>query len=353
MRDMDWTGINRALHATGNPVSSFRGILHESQQVQQRPTVVLADEGPHDLLRWTVGHESAPPWTAIGSVRHSDVVDYEFRCYMAGTLGSTSHPRTYARLAFQSSLITVEGLNKIATLWTTKPTSGWRLPDRAIARATFLFQTYCDPLTWQIRRVLKCMLWPEDVAYNQAMIDMAYDAQGNLESAILSVQQLQGRDSVWYALQSVTRALSATVGDDGWTWASFDDFIEAFGTLLELPMGPSLDGVPLQLLYLDNALLRIRESVDAQSEAVDLGLERDTRTGNSMIAIRSPTWPETCPKFCLYVLSELADNSEAHLHQLLEEARSLKNYYGEGNFRFTRSDWQALHRWRTALSGGH
>jgi hypothetical protein len=215
--------------------------------------------------------------------------------------------------------------------------------------ATFVFQTCCNPLTWQISRILNCLLWVTGGVQQPtlAMINQAKLQRDSIGKALLGVRLLHGRNSVWYALQNVTRTLSSLMG---MPWLSCDELQKVKS--LSLALAEKLNKVAgtSRLVFQDTVLLKRTGDVEEEFGTLDLGVEPDTRIGNSMLTVRSESWPETCPKFCLFVLSELGDdNSEAQLHQLLKEAISSRNFYAEGSTRFSPSDWRALRKWLKAL----
>ena len=69
-----------------------------------------------------------------------------------------------------------------------------------------------------------------------------------------------------------------------------------------------------------------------------------------MLAIWSSRRLDACPKFCLFVLSDVVKDSADELHALLEEAVSMKYYYGEIGYRWSKRDSRALIQWRKAVA---
>ena len=75
---------------------------------------------------------------------------------------------------------------------------------------TLFFQTYCDEHTWQIRRVLGCILW-----HLGGDLTAEMSVEEGIEAALLQMQSLRGRDSVWLALRTTTLILTYEKSNDG------------------------------------------------------------------------------------------------------------------------------------------
>ncbi|KAF2818783.1 hypothetical protein CC86DRAFT_460914 [Ophiobolus disseminans] len=342
MRNVNWSQFNETHRDIENSGSIHQESFHqprEDNDLQAAEELTNASFDP--FLRWAVGHQHAPPWITVGSIRHSDIVDFEFRCYFVNRsdlarLQEAGDHETLWTLFVKALGISPERIKKIATLWTSRVPQVLPRDGMSMVPATFFFRTNWDPMTWQIIRSLNCIIWE--------MTDWPPSTetaeQQSLEDAVLGVRQIHGRDSVWYALQSTT-----VIYDTRNQWEKING--PKFN--LDILGLTNLDSVTLQLVYSDNALLRVNRTVSNHTQSPDFGIERDTRSGNSMLAVRSPSWSQNCPKFCLFVLSDVTGDSAEHLHQLLEEAQSLENHYCEGNFKFTRADRQELHKWGDAL----
>jgi len=358
-------GIVVTSENTRSQVHNFAyGVRRESQIFGR---VVRAETTPNNLLQWGVGHEAAPPWTTVGSIRHSDVVHFEFRYFVSELDHFDDDHDNYdgvspLRLVLYrcSFYTTQQGLRRIKNLWLANATEATGADPGAFIPVTFIFQTHFDPATWQIKRVLTCIEWKNDVEKPddrwQQIKAAAIRIQPQVEGHVLSVQRLNRRTSVWYALKGVTRVFSV-IEDDSFknkAWYSPETLEESKTTFMKLSTQLNLNGYNLELMHHDSALLRVGIPTDNSLETPDLGVELDTKTGPTMLILRPSSWPETSPKFCLFVLDELMDDSQDNLSQLLEEAKQARSFYGEANFRFTTEDWRAfwraLHRWCKALS---
>ena len=50
-----------------------------SQRQESTGPVILKDATSYPFLRWAVGHPESPSWTALGSIRHANIVQLEFQ----------------------------------------------------------------------------------------------------------------------------------------------------------------------------------------------------------------------------------------------------------------------------------
>jgi hypothetical protein len=315
--------------------------------------VARADTTPNNLLQWSVGHEHAPPWTTVGSIRHSDVVDFEFRYFVTKVGHFDDMSPLSLDLYHQAFYTNQQGLRRIKNLWLANANEATGADPGAYMPVTFIFQTYFDPATWQIRRVLTCIEWKNDIEdfddlWPQTRAAVAH-YQPQIEGHILSVHRLHRRTSVWYALKSVTRVLFCMEDPKILSWGLLERLEESKTILMKLSRQLNIHGQTLELKNHFSALLRVSGTTDHSFETPDLGVEQDTETGPTMLIVRPSSWPVTSPKFCLFVLDELMGDSQDDLSQLLEEAKQARNFYGEANLRF---DWRALRRWCKALSTG-
>jgi hypothetical protein len=346
-----------------NTRSQVHNLTHGFRQEDKTfGLVVRADTTKNNLLQWGVDHEHAPPWTTVGSIRHSDVVDFEFRYFVTNLdhFDEDYDDVSPLRLVLYrcSFYTTQQGLRRIKNLWLANATEATGADPGAFIPVTFIFQTYFDPATWQIKRVLTCIEWKNDVEEPDDLWQQTKAAairiQPQVEGHVLSVQRLHRRTSVWYALKGVTLVFSA-IDDDKFknkAWYSLESLEESKTTFMALSTQLNLNGHNLELKHHSSALLRVSGPTDNSLGTPDLGVELDTKTGPTMLIVRPSSWPTTSPKFCLFVLDELMGDSQDDLSQLLEEAKQARNFYGEANFRFTMEDWKTLRRWCKALSTG-
>jgi hypothetical protein len=316
----------------------------------------VSDAHDHVFLRWAIGSTDSPSWTRIGSIRHANIIAFEFRCYYP-----VSHDNTWKRtvtaedagtlteaLYARAIMIKAEQLRSLASDWAKYVSSFMGLEPACSVRVTLFFQTYCDENTWQIKRVLNCILWESDPTAEVC------GGQG-IKTAILRMKNLSGRDSVWLALRTTTLILTHEEGAGEFECASFKDagFREDAKDLFKRSSSEvRLGNTVLRHTSRVGQLLHIQHHPTTISQPAheNVPWEPDNKSGDSMLAFRSSGWPETCPKFCLFVLSDIAKDSPNELHTLLEEAVTLKNYYGQIGYRWDIRDTHEFFQWRKAVA---
>lgn len=338
----------------------------------------LQDEKLDLHLRW-LGHHSSPSWTNLGSVRHADIVDFEFR-YSRMTVPlhferKGSDDAGYADIP-PASIITMSPrqINELAHIWAPAcdPDCPFHVacePGVLVVRVSFFFHTFCDEKTWQIKRILNCVSWGTDilklVEEEGALPDLKLSqAQHGVTSSpldfvatVLDVRQIMGRHSVWCALKGVRLVLQSQ-GNGHLRWSSLSKG-EGSGEVnsTKLLLKRTLAGrvylnVTIRQELQVGCLWRIDGSIQSRTLSTTTDLDRDSRDGDSMLATRPQNWPTETPQFCLFVLPEKLVDFEDTVHRLLEEAIERRNLYGEPGYQWTKSATRTLWKWRKALSGG-
>jgi hypothetical protein len=334
------------------------GIVVESdrpQQQQSTESVVLPDARSHPLLRWAVGRPNSPSWTAFGSIRHANIVqlEFQFHNHCAAATFWEEDWLSNENLSFKSGShnhsisISREQFDDVAYIWGTRVRAAWGLGLARTIRATFYFQTYCDESSWQIKRVLHCIIWEAE------QLPVSGDCNTEeLIAAILQVRNIHSRDSVWLALRSTGLILRPKRGEGALEWVSFVESHlpeNTFGILSGLVAGRSQDVKRVRRVGLDNGLFWSITASDNQHQSAPVSWGKDGRIGDYMIAIRSSSWPDTSPKFCLFVLSKTDYESGSELLHLLEEAVSQNSFYADDKYQWGEHDLRTLHQWRKAL----
>ncbi|KAF2707544.1 hypothetical protein K504DRAFT_535194 [Pleomassaria siparia CBS 279.74] len=372
MYDWDPMQVDESVVDTERTGGPYPNVGHGPPEIEDERTAVIKDASSHVSLRWTVGHELAPSWAKFGSIRYSNIVRFEFRCLNVYRVGGLNLPpvdpddhSVFDILSKMAFLIRPEQLNELKDLWTTNFASIPGLGLNKVVRATIFFQTYCDQSTWEIKRVLNCIVWedepfttvsrtyPHHLPINHGKPE--YIKMNDLERTILDIQRICGRDSVWYALRNVSIALLPGRGSESPEWVSFDkaempdkafEFLRGLAEITDL--GESV--VSCGKLY--GALLHIDPGFGRRDHVTIPDIEQDTRNGDAMLAVRSPSSSASCLEFCLFVLLEENQDDKDILCQFLENAITQRDYYGEGDYQFSDSDWQTLSSWRKALEDG-
>jgi hypothetical protein len=174
-------------------------------------------------------------------------------------------------------------------------------------------------------------------------------------TAILQVRNIHSRDSVWLALRSTGLILRPKRGEGGLEWIPFVDTHlpeNTFDILSRLAAGRSQGRV--RRVGLDNRLFWTATVLDNQHQCVPASWGKDTRTGDCLIAIRSSSWPDTSPKFCLFVLSETDYEFGSELLHFLEKAVLTSSFYADDNCQLGEHDLRTLRdglrQWRGALA---
>jgi hypothetical protein len=350
-----------------------------------------SSDRPHDLqeadldplLRWAIGHENSPSWANFGSVRHADIVDFEFR-YSNMTLlfenqrmgpERTSNVQVPSGSVYHMSPREIENL---ARIWAPKavphpPASNIAQLNAPAVYVTFFFHTFCDDDTWQIRRVLNCFVWgielvelsnwkaatlstpsiQEDSRAQREIESSAADSE-DLERAILDVRQITGRQSVLCALGGMSMVLQDQ--DNGrlkWSWLKkWERSDEAYTCDLSLKRTDGTNSyvnVTVRRNIHFSGLYRVEGNDWSRTLSTLPDLEQDTRDGASMLAIRPRNWPASTPQFCLFVLPKEVEDAESALYRLLEDAIQRRNYYGDPGYRFTKAASRTLLKWQKIL----
>jgi hypothetical protein len=340
-----------------------------------------ADSDP--LLRWAIGHQSSPPWTEFGNVRHADIVDFEFRyssmtlLFDNGRMGPDRTDNVQVPLGSVYHMLPRE-IEKLARIWAPKA-----VPDPSVSAVTqleppavyvtFFFHTFCDDDTWQIRRVLNCFIWgielfelfernvsslnaPSVQEDSQAQCGIKLSAvdSEDLERAILDIRQIAGRRSVLCALRGMSMVLhDQDIGHLKWSsLKKWERSIETYTSDLLLRRTDGTNSrvnVTVRRNIHFSGLFRVEGNDRSRAFSTLPDLEQDSQDGASMLAIRPQNWPASTPQFCLFVLPIEVENAESAIHWLLEEAIQRQNYYGDPGYQFTRAASRTLWKWRKAL----
>jgi hypothetical protein len=328
----------------------------DSEQLQSA-TILLANN--HDFLKWAVGHEAAPSWTKFGSIRHSNLIQFEFQVVVGHRRDLESAMADFASTpALQGTfLLRSDQLLQLAALWIphARPLISPDFPGSE--RISILFYTNFDQSTWQIKRGLLCVIWqrssegvlPAEDSYQLGLHpEISTRLLIDLREALLDVQQLSGRTSVYYALQNVTMLLMENEDGVKWISGNTSDTVERLYEAFAQQTITKQIAIPASPYR--------RPSGGDQTErchsSIPPDLLLDTRKGNSMLIVRSDSWLEECPKFCLFVLLDEYPDDCALLHRLLQEARRKKNFYGDYDYKLTCADGEILRKWSNALKDG-
>jgi hypothetical protein len=331
-----------------------------SQRQESTEPVFLKDATTHPFLRWAVGHSESPSWTALGSIRHANIVQLEFQyhhhCAAATLLEedilSNQNRSLKSLLENHSIIISREQLDDVAFIWGARNQSVQGLGLAHAMRATFYFKTYCSQSSWQIKRVLHCNIWEEE--------QIPFSKHPNTEDimkAMLKVRNIHGRASAWLALRSTDLILRPTQGGGGLEWVlpADSNLSEKVSDILSgLATGRSQGTEGVCRVRLDNGLFWTATVLSNQDQCLPPSWGEDNRTGDYLLAIRSSSWSDTVPKFCLFVPAETDYESGSELLHFLDQAVSENSFYSDDNCQLSNHDSMALRHgfctWRTALT---
>jgi hypothetical protein len=355
----------------------------DAYDMEHPPTIKrnVLEASLNSMLLWAAGHHDAPSWTKLGSIRHADIVLFEVRYSEVTGVRTAKDTETLtddpnASLDYPLSLVIhmlPAQIEVISKFWTSSaarfPTCE---PDVRVV-TNILFHTFCDHETWQIKRVLRFIILGTEPVSGLSTVESlvlttnmprASSIESNskartcdladLYSALLDLQQIDGRQSVWHALRNKCLALKFDESNHlSWTTLEacrlpYRDV--TLGITLTTPSEGDVYVGPLMSQYSGvGDLLRVRGDARRSTSTTLPELEQDPRNGRSMLAIRPSVWPGDSPQFCLFVLAKDFEYTEFALHQLLEEAILSKDFYGDPGYQWTKSASQALWNWRKAL----
>lgn len=312
----------------------------------------------------------APPWTIHGSVRHADIIQFVVRTisvqlqpppsdYTSSDIADVVILATLFRSAFR---VRKKQLLVFLQLWPTTPDAYLhlqRLADEFVI--TIFFQTYCNKQTWQITRVLNYVIWHKGPRWaddftianhrfcstQQSHFTSRIDLQ-KLIRASLDVKRTNEKDSLWHAIRNLGMVLSPVT----LLWSTFDGLrmpANEFETLDRLTLPTCIGSMDMTIIGIVLSLEQIQPSSNERHYTTLPELEHDPRDGDAMLAVRSPSWPEICPQFCLFILSANYPDHTNDLHDLLQNTITLGNFYKEDDRQLSPSDLKTLRNWRTAL----
>lgn len=338
--------------------------LQNEQPDQGEDTGLSNSASSSEFLRWTAEHDGSPDWTSFGCVHHANNVHFEFRCHevhsnnlsVQDLMKESRELNMYAVLSSWAFEILPEDLHELSTLWTPKVAPNEAHTFKGKLQAAFWFHSSFDPRTWQIRRVLSCMIWTEGAPLPQqnmsSVSSQPFDLK-DLRDAILRARNVRGRESVWSALLDSTMVLRPVYNAKNVEWV----FIEAtilpdFAShrLNTLSLHTQVGSIIIRRVHCAGGLDQLEPDPELQPYVLFPRDQQDTQSGDSMIIIRSSDAHINCPTFCLFILSQGDFDSIHNLHRLLEDAYVSKRFYGSGDELWKRADWKTLLKWRKAVA---
>lgn len=312
--------------------------------------------------------ENPPSWAQFGTVRDPNTAEFEFRVYDAADVldfDEIFQARENSGLDLDILYnhrfrLSSDYLSTLATVWTGKVVLIDTFNISKTIEATFIFQTYCDQSVWRLRRVLNCILWKtalfETDSFNafmfSSLLEPEYLSIPRFEESVRNLRDIRGRQSVWYALRSLSIVLSGGSSDN--PERSLSHGLEGLsGTAedFEAQMRQSSKG--LKRICIHRGICRVTEGVGNDGRSVISDVEKDLRSGNSMLVMRSLHQTSNTAKFCLFILSDAREDEPfvRFVRRLLKEAMALKNFYAQDSIEGVSAvwDWDTLIEWRKEL----
>ena len=191
-----------------------------------------------------------------------------------------------------------------------------------LIRATFVYETYCRETDWQIIRKLSCYIWgPHNPSLDYGSrprwlygyhTSTFFDA---IRSGLHPLRHLAGSISVAAAMNSHTlifRFLDFYSGEGETQWITSDHAKISKSVLRRITATRNGETHPKKIRS-------IRESNGEELLAIDIpDLSEINDSGAGVLAMREDWWPESTPRFCLFVYEKEVYNQANLLANLLE-----------------------------------
>ncbi|KAF2258273.1 hypothetical protein CC78DRAFT_621936 [Lojkania enalia] len=329
----------------------------------------IQDASSHPFLRWATGHELSPSWTAIHSIRHSDIVAFSFRTLEPGGWDELepwlSNVDT-GPMHIYAIPVRRKHLSELHRYWTGE--IGDEIAGNQIICVSLLFHTYFQPENWQITRQICCLIWPSQLTSpiqtlgsgeSRLHIKQQQPQLSTLIQLFRHLRGIHGSHSVLHALQGQSLVLadnrSFSQGIDEIHWSQpevagiSDSLFQSWIRIFDSAAQSSKD---FRLSYRDSPLsLRIVQPNEQYqvTDPVSPLLANETSEEDGIIAVKSSSWPAECPKFCLFVsLRENFDN-RASLGSLLYRTLRARNIYLNDSEELNDHDRRILRNWVDAF----
>lgn len=358
-RDLDIMQVNL------NPAETV-GCGNPSAIYNQRPNLAGVSEAFHhqafpinEIHRTSQAISTAPPWAEFGTICYSDIVNLEFRTFGIHHLLANVNEhveidtrRMTRTLSEFAVYVSSDELQQVAATWISNSPAATIVQSEPLF-ATFFSQTYCHRSTWQITKVLNCVLWDDISAMPSSLLTRTIpriELEG-FKSLVRDIQHESGLCLVLDAFETSNWLMSPGTGAQ--SWISFDeagisrDFRGSYEYLIDIRQLPGCGDC-----YLDrNSTTITPRNIGVSSEYSTLFEERDssqTPDPRSIILVRPSSEPVTRSKFAFFILSSRIGDDQ-NLAQWLREAMRGKHYHAKEDCIFTDEDWKNLKKWRKML----
>lgn len=316
----------------------------QTTQARQVPTVHRTSqrEGETQFQRQAANSEDFASRATNGQtcVRRANAIASSIRFVVLSTSPEDVEVLQSINQAGMLFQVSAAQLMDLQETWTGIPSEGVPLPEQSVVG--FIFNTFCDKKSWNLHRAITCVIWPYDIYEVTTPADLiSTQDSGRLMDFFEPTRTLTGGASVCYAMKDVKFILTYN-REPGWRWPRQEwqdppvgsvlaQHIERCATAYE----DCLTAIGEMELLLGSGDHTAHRTTNREWYSVPLlPLPTHVDTCPAMITVRgsSPSWPDSCPRLCLFVLSPLDfDDKVRHRELLLQACR-------EGSFYFVLND---------------
>ncbi|PMD30617.1 hypothetical protein L207DRAFT_573440 [Hyaloscypha variabilis F] len=375
------------------------------QEVVSDDQPAFRDASSDPFLKWADRRDVSTTWTPNNtSMRHSDIVMFSFRVLeipedqesFYDLIHSLRYDDENSRMMLhvlrvirqnQYTLPMKRGqIHDLEKFWTgigTQTSYGRSImsrPDESI-RAFILFRTFCQQEDWQLKREVYCVIWSEQAASLLSLflggdINFIFNEdsppliqQSMLNRAFQQLRNLSGRHSVAYALDNTSLVLLPSNDASGrgnhlqWRQPQSKDIPKNIieKSVAWFDFASSSEDVAQSYHHRGAGLLWVIGAEQTTSPPPELmNISEEVGKGGAMLAMKSVkpgpgSWPQQCPRFCLFVLLSHGFQEQARLRQLLQHAVQMRDLYcvfqdyGEEQEALSVADMRLLKEWENAL----
>jgi hypothetical protein len=333
------------------------------------------DAASDSFLKWSNPLDSSLPWLKYSTIKHSDIVLFSFH-YMRisredTVLSNDLHwfnQEDLAKIYHCAMPMSERNLHDLEDSWTGNATMAAN-PHKLI-KVSFIFETYCQPSDWQLRRDIYCIIWPLSIAsILESSTEMELDVvvvpnwenlhtqHSSIIRAFHQLRILRGSQSVFCALNNCSLVLlsipkqrdcNESSYNVEWTLRNESLVTERIFTFhfsfFDPPTGKTQHGS-------SHSGLRRTVSSDHGLEMppaiANYGHESSTKYGT--IAMRSLSGTPQGPKFCFFVSLDGDLDDGSTLGTALDSVLKAKTIHSDGSWRPGSVERRELRSWPKAL----
>jgi hypothetical protein len=352
--------------------------------------------GYHSFLRYSISHNHSNHWSRHATIRHSNLVQFEFRHFslpedretveaMLSSFGKShegilSHPDSiFMRDLNHMGMVTttMDVIYQLQKLWTKsspRPCPANCHPIRARIR----FHTYTRPTDWQLVRRLTCITISElaakvlmEISVGPNLVPSDHWSVHGCRCFLTEAQSLRslsGKNSLDSAAMFLCfdleppdrQSLNLDLHLRWVTPSLFEDPTNPFG---DTSTSSALDSVmsslePFWGLYKSSILEEIPPESNVSPSLARLLPEPTGKFRDGGILFKKPSyWSEICPTFCFMIYDDSSFDDEPALSEKIIRACNSGEGYGDLDGSFfdalrlpSPSDRRAIRLWADILS---